>query len=219
MLDLRTSALCVALPVAVVGAFALGSERVDQWLAHGPIQAGHADVRCDGCHLPGRGTTRQQIQAKLWHAVGLREDDVDFGRIEVTSDACLDCHARPNERHPIYRFREPRFIDALQVVEADNCLGCHSEHHDTRVDVGQEICRACHDDLKVKNDPLDVAHVELIAREDWASCMGCHDFHGNHGFKPPASLASRIPTPVIDAYFANGASPYGTEKLFEAKDK
>lgn len=219
MPDLRTSALCVALPVAVLGVFALVTDRADQWLAHGPIQTGHETISCAGCHLPGEGTTRQQIQAKLHYVFGLREDNVEFGRMAVTSDACLDCHARPNERHPIYRFREPRFIEALQSVQADTCLGCHSEHHDRRVDVGLEICIACHDDLSLKNDPLDVAHADLVAREEWDSCMGCHDFHGNHGFKPPASLASRIPGPVIEAYFTTGASPYGTRKTFEAKEK
>lgn len=219
MQTLRKTALCVALPVAMLGVAALGFDIADDWVAHGPVQAGHAKVACDGCHIPSPGNTRQQIQAKLHHAIGWRADNVDFGRAAVDSAACLTCHERPNERHPIYRFREPRFIEAVQVVSADSCLGCHSEHQDRRIDTGPEICSACHDDLKMKNDPLDVAHADLVAQEQWGSCMGCHDFHGNHAFKPPTALASRIPPAVINAYFANGASPYGSSKLFEAKDK
>lgn len=217
MLDFKKSALCMALPVMFLGGVALESPKAQTWLAHGPIQSGHAEVDCAGCHQASPGTIRQQIQANVHYILGLRPDSADFGKAAVTSETCLDCHERPNERHPIYRFREPRFIEALETVAADTCLGCHTEHRDERVASDMGVCRACHDDLKMKNDPLDRSHAELVAAKEWGSCMGCHDFHGNHVFEPPKLMAARIPEGQIRAYLSNGPNPYGTRKLYEAK--
>lgn len=206
----------MALPVMLLGGLALTSPEAQGWLAHGPIQSGHAQVDCAGCHEASPGTLRQQIQANVHFALGLRPDSADFGKAAVTSETCLSCHDRPNERHPIYRFREPRFMDALQIVAADSCLGCHSEHRNARVDSEMGVCRACHDDLEMKNDPLDRPHADLVAAKQWGSCLGCHDFHGNHVFEPPKRMASRIPEAGIRAYLGSGPTPYGTRKLYEA---
>ncbi|WP_323781634.1 hypothetical protein [Leisingera sp.] len=127
-MTLRRTALSMALPVFCLGAMSLWTRPAAHWLAQGPLQQGHEEVSCAGCHTPSPGSTRQQVQAKLAYSLGWRAADVDFGNGPVTSDHCLDCHERANERHPIYRFREPRFEPALQQVRADSCLGCHSEH-------------------------------------------------------------------------------------------
>ncbi|MDO6731119.1 hypothetical protein Q4577_13880 [Marinovum sp. 2_MG-2023] len=216
-MNLRLSAFIVAVPVALLGAVGIWSEPANHWMAHGPIQSGHAEVSCRGCHVESPGTTRQQIQAKLAYVMGRREEPADFGRSEVTSDQCLDCHQRPNERHPIYRFREPRFIEALQQVEADSCLGCHTEHAAARVSSDTRICSACHSDLKLANDPVNVPHITLIKNEKWGTCLGCHDFHGNHSYEPPTHVRDLIPEPEIRAFFGQGPSPYGPFKMFEGK--
>lgn len=218
-MDLRQSAILMALPVMVLGAVGIWTETGERWFAHGPIQQGHADVACRDCHGPSPGTARQQIQAKLHHVLGLRDDAADFGRTEVTSDQCLACHQRPNERHPIYRFREPRFIEALQEVPADTCLGCHSEHQAARVAADTRFCATCHGDLKLANDPVNIPHKTLIANEKWGTCLGCHDFHGNHAYEPPTHVQSLISEMEVQAYFGQGQSPYGPFKLFEAKDQ
>ena len=154
----RNLALALVLPLAATaGVLALGGP-VERLTAHGPIQTGHTDVACRECHLPAPGTLRQQVQAGLRHAVGLRADKVDFGYAPVSSEACTACHARPNERHPIYRFREPRFQSARAIVDATTCLGCHTEHRAERVAAPLDVCKACHDTLVLKLDPLDRPH-------------------------------------------------------------
>ena len=64
---------------------------------------------------------------------------------------------------------------------------------------------------------MNIPHDRLIAEEKWESCLGCHDFHGNHVFEPPTRVQAMIPGAAIRAYFHQGAGPYGTFKHFEAK--
>ena len=215
-MDLRRSARSIAVPVMLLGAVGLWPGTADHWFAHGPIQQGHADVACRDCHQPSPGTTRQQIQAKLHHALGLRAEAADFGRASVSSAQCLECHQRPNERHPIYRFREPRFIEAVKAVQADDCLGCHSEHDAARVAIDTRFCAACHGDLKLANDPVNIPHMTLIKNDKWGTCLGCHDFHGNHAYTPPTQVQHMLPERAVQGYFRQGDSPYGPFKLFEA---
>ncbi len=214
----RIWALLAVLPTAVWAGFALTQANIKTSLAHGPLIAAHDGVACVQCHKETQGTVRQQVQAQVRYVLGLRETPVDFGYAAVQSDQCLACHARPNERHPIYRFREPRFAEAVTQVEARSCLGCHSEHRPEIVTAQPTLCQACHGDLVVKNDPVDVPHVTLVAQDNWRSCLGCHDFHGNHAFKPPSKLAEALPEPAIWAYFEGGADPYGSPKLYEGKE-
>jgi hypothetical protein len=215
----RRIGLISAVPVAILGLIVLLGGAGETLIAHGPIQSGHAALACAECHLPAPGSTRQQVQANFRYLIGLRETPVDFGYAKVGSAACLGCHRRPNERHPIYRFREPRFQKAKDVVDATTCLGCHNEHTDSRVAAEPTFCQACHDTLKLKIDPLDIPHETLIANKDWTSCLGCHDFHGNH--KAPAPLR-RIEAHQLDAllaYLKNGADPYAPVKIYEASYK
>lgn len=208
------------MPVAGLGGLVLATDYAQTLVAHGPIQADHASLACADCHDKAKGTVRQQVQANLRYAVGLRDHPVNFGSVPVTSRTCLDCHARPNDRHPIYRFQEPRFADAVKQVEATSCLGCHSEHEGRRVTqaAGMTFCVACHDTLKMRNDPLDVPHVTLIADKNWRSCMGCHDFHGNHPVKAPVRLREAVTPGVVAGYLAQEASPYGASKSYKAKE-
>lgn len=216
---IRKIAIVFAIPVAVLGWAALSYPSQMTLLAHGPIQAGHEDLVCSDCHIASPGTVRQQIQGKLHYWMGLRETAVDFGYAEISSQQCLDCHERANERHPIYRFNEPRFSEAKEVVDATTCLGCHSEHTGHRAFSDPKICRACHGDLALKSDPLDVSHIELIKEENWGSCLSCHDFHGNHRHEVPVFLQNAIPEAEIRAYLRDGPSPYGDNKIFEGERK
>ena len=42
----------------------------------------------------------------------------------------------------------------------------------------------------------------------WETCLGCHDFHGNHAMKAPRRLGDAIPSDQIQRYFDGGRSPY-----------
>lgn len=215
----RRFALLLATPLVLAAGTIAVTDRGNSLIAHGPIQTGHSDIDCADCHAPAPGSARQQIQANLRHLAGLRSVPADFGYAPVSSAQCLDCHERPNERHPIYRFREPRFTEARDVVEATSCLGCHSEHRAERVSAELTFCRACHGELELKLDPLDVPHHELVAAGDWNSCLGCHDFHGNHARTPQTRVLDAHEVEALLDYLKNGASPYGREKIFKAENR
>lgn len=217
--QLRWLALFVMMPVAALGAVVLTVPNVKEVVSAGPIQHGHADISCSGCHKESPGTIRQQAQANVRYVLGLRQGPVDFGYAAVTSGVCLDCHERPNERHPIYRFNEPRFVEALASVQANSCLGCHTEHTEERAFVEPTFCVACHEDLTLKSDPIDVPHATLIADDRWETCLGCHDFHGNHAVRPQLVLDEAYDVEGIASYLADGPSPYGEGKIYEARKK
>ncbi|GAA6181910.1 hypothetical protein NBRC116594_33480 [Shimia sp. NS0008-38b] len=213
----RMLALIAAIPSVVLAGFTLWFPDIKRALAYGPLIDAHTDVDCVQCHVPSRGTVRQQIQAKTHHLIGLRESSVDFGYQPVTSTACLACHARPNERHPIYRFNEPRFSEAVRKVDARSCLGCHSEHGPQIVDVQIGMCSNCHTDIVVKNDPIDIKHDTLIRDGRWESCLTCHDFHGNHAFQAPLVVSEGLSINAIRSYLVMGNDPYGSEKLYKSR--
>ena len=217
--QVRRIGLMAAIPVVVlsggIGFGGLGQSLISR----GPVIAGHGDLDCVSCHTPARGTTRQQLQLNVRYVLGLSRHRADFGYVKVSSEACLACHQRPNERHPIYRFREPRFQEAVSEVEATSCLGCHDEHNNQRVSVEIGFCRSCHAELDLKLDPLDVPHDQLIAEKDWQSCLGCHDFHGNHKAAPPVRRLDALQLDQLLAYLKDGADPYGVEKIYLAVAK
>ena len=215
--SVRFWAVLAMMPTAVWAGLALTSSKTQTSLAHGPLIAAHDGVACVQCHSTAQGTVRQQVQAQVRYVLGLRKTPVDFGYVAVQSEQCLACHARPNERHPVYRFREPRFAEAVRQVSAQSCLGCHSEHIPQIMTEAPTVCQTCHGDLVVKNDPVDTPHMTLVAQKNWESCLGCHDFHGNHAFKAPTKLADAVPAEAVRAYLLGGDDPYGTPKLYEGK--
>lgn len=187
-------------------------------LAHGPMNTGHEGFRCESCHEPAPGTLRQQLQANVRHLVGLRATAADFGRRDVGNEVCIDCHERPDDRHPVYRFLEPRFAQARRDLAPQRCESCHHEHSGERVTLTDiAYCRSCHGETRLKRDPLDVSHADLIAARRWETCLGCHDFHGNHVMKTAERLEDAIAPEVIRTYFAGGASPYGRERRHPAR--
>ncbi|WP_100612731.1 cytochrome c3 family protein [Confluentibacter lentus] len=187
----------------------------ETYISLGPMNAGHEDLSCFTCHADAKGNLWQQLQSNISHAVGARKDGVDFGTQDVTLNNCLGCHDRPNDRHPNYRFSEPRFKEAVKKIDARTCITCHSEHHSERVTVASiDYCMNCHQKLEVENDPLDIDHKTLIANEEWFTCIQCHDFHGNHTYKVPTKLKDTIPMKTIQDYFKGSEDPYGTNKKY-----
>jgi hypothetical protein len=177
--------------------------------APGPMNTGHADLACTSCHQPAPGTVRQQLQAfaRDW-LVGV-DPRADLGFRAVGNAECQRCHDRPDDRHPVYRFLEPRFADARAALHPELCVSCHQEHAGSRVTVADgTYCRHCHADLVVEHDPLDVSHRSLIEQKRWDTCLGCHDFHGNHDMKPPERLDAAIPAAAVQTYLRGGLSPY-----------
>jgi hypothetical protein len=186
--------------------------------ARGPMNAGHEDLKCASCHKDAPGSARQQIQANLRFILGQRQTPADFGHGDVGNEICLACHERPNDRHPVYRFLEPRFAKVRLKLHPETCLSCHAEHTGKRITVGETgYCVNCHKETKLRKDPVDVPHERLIALRLWETCLGCHDFHGNHIMKTAKAVENAIPRERIRAYFEGGPSPFGEERYHKAK--
>jgi len=188
----------------------------ERFTAKGPLTPGHEGLDCGACHQPAPGSLRQQAQAGFRHLVGMREEAEYLVSRPVQMEACQRCHERPEDRHPVHRFLEPRFAEAREAIHPENCLSCHREHQGERVRldaVGQGYCMHCHKDTEVANDPLDVPHRDLIAQDRWETCLQCHDFHGNHRWQVPARMREAIPVEAVKAYLRDAASPYGQKTL------
>jgi hypothetical protein len=185
--------------------------------AKGPANAGHTTLVCTDCHKEAPGTVRQQIQAKVQFWLGLRRTNAPFGHAPVGNEQCVNCHAREQDAHPVHRFLEPRFAEARTELGAQWCVNCHREHKGTRVTMTPTSCSACHRDIGLKREPLDVSHRELAAREQWSTCLGCHDYHGNHKRVVQTRLEDAIPIAEIIDYFNGKNSPYGPDLKYPAK--
>lgn len=187
------------------------------WRSKGPANTGHESVACDGCHMSAPGTLRQQVQAKVHFWVGLRETGTAFGHKPVDNRDCLACHARASDNHPVDRFTEERFAPARRALAAHSCSGCHTEHAGRRVTMPTTGCQHCHDELALKNDPLDVPHSRLVADKNWQSCLGCHDFHGNFVRQTQKRLTDAYSTEAVEDYLAGGPSIYGSQRRYQAR--
>ncbi|MEO9512093.1 MAG: cytochrome c3 family protein [Flavobacteriaceae bacterium] len=187
----------------------------EEYISLGPMNSGHGDISCATCHADAKGNLSQQIQSNISHLFGARKNGVDFGTQDVSAENCLQCHDRPNDRHPTYRFSEPRFADVIEQINTTTCITCHSEHHGERVTISPvNYCMNCHQDLIVEDDPLDISHKQLIANKEWFTCIQCHDFHGNHRYEVAEKLKDTIPMKKILVYLKGGQDPYGTDKKY-----
>lgn len=71
----------------------------------------------------------------------------------------------------------------------------------------------------MKTDPLDVPHRELVAKGQWNTCLGCHDYHGNHKRLTQTKLQDAYAIKAIQDYLAGGPSPYGNDLKFPTQWK
>jgi Cytochrome c3 len=184
--------------------------------AAGPANSGHEQLDCVQCHTPADGTVRQQVQANFRHLVGLRSAGADFLHRPVENVDCLACHQNPDDRHPVYRFEEPRFAEVRATLAPQNCVSCHSEHSGRRVTAEPTMCVSCHTDTEIKNDPAVPSHAQLLAEERWSTCLQCHDFHGNHVRTTPNRLVEALVLGDVEKYLAGGPAVYGTEVRYPA---
>lgn len=208
---------CIGVALGLLIFILLPLKSNEEYRSIGPMNAGHEEFSCNTCHSDAEGNLWQQVQTNMQYGMGLRENGTDFGTIDVETQKCLACHDRDNDRHPTHRFLEPKFRKAVAKIDATNCNTCHSEHHGKRVTIKKtNYCMNCHEDLTVKNDPLDVSHVKLIQDKAWGTCLQCHDFHGNHEYKVPNKMADTISTEHLKTYFEGGKDIYSENKKFTA---
>ncbi|MFA6961907.1 MAG: cytochrome c3 family protein [Opitutaceae bacterium] len=100
----------------------------------------------------------------------------------VKTDACNQCHAEDlkkfRDTHPKSKFTDPRNVDRLKSISADECITCHREHrpeitHAMGVTQPDDYCYHCHKDI-AKERPT---HKGL----PFSGCnaSGCHNYHDN----------------------------------------
>ncbi|MGI9331903.1 MAG: hypothetical protein ACR2RL_01980 [Gammaproteobacteria bacterium] len=106
---------------------------------------------------------------------------------------------------------------ALGVIAGLACLGVLLLPSQKRLHAPGPM-NTGHEETRLKNDPLDITHAALIAAERWQTCLGCHDFHGNHVMKTKARVAEIWPHPQLQAFFAGGPSPYPQTLYHKATD-
>jgi predicted CXXCH cytochrome family protein len=177
---------------------------------HGHPNTGHEKLQCVACHVEAPGSTRQTLQAKVKHAIGMRQTGAVLGMQPVTTATCIQCHANPDDRHAPNRFLEPRFAQARAETGAQACVSCHREHSAARLTVANPgYCASCHQDLKVKNERTSPTHDFLVSTKQWGTCLQCHDYHGNHRFHAPLRLQDAATLDALTRYFRDGPSPYG----------
>lgn len=208
----------IGLVIGLTCIFILVMPGQEQFHVKGAMNVGHEQLSCQSCHKSARGTSRQQIQANAKYLLGLRKVPVDFGHEPVTTAICLKCHDRPNDRHTVFRFFEPRFADARKKIQPQFCTSCHLEHSGKRVTINQTTyCIHCHKDTKLKHDPITISHEDLIIANRWESCLGCHDFHGNHVMEINTVVKQALTSERIQEYFEGGASPYSKTKYYKTR--
>ena len=209
--------MAVGMFTSAVVIVSLRQPQNTDWLAKGPMTPGHKDLSCTSCHYEAEGSLRQQLQAKTKFHTGLRHTDADFGLLKVENTACLSCHDRQDDHHPVFRFNEPRFAELRKSLDATQCSTCHTEHNGTLASVPKtSICLSCHQDLKIKKDPLEISHEQLIANHLGNTCMQCHDYHGNHQMALRTSIKDTIPVQAILRYLNIGTDPYSKQKIVKA---
>lgn len=208
----------VGIIVSILAVLFLFLPSSQMYLRNGPMLPGHEELKCFSCHKEQKGTFRQQIQANIQYLLNNRENLVSVGLRSVENRECLQCHARPNDKHPVYRFREPKYRKARENIRADSCITCHLEHKNKRVTVQPNFCMHCHGELSLKNDPLDISHERLVQDKKWETCLTCHDFHGNHEMKLENEIAKGLDLNTLKNYFDRVDNPYPGKIIHKAKN-
>lgn len=191
-----------------IGVMIFATPGMERLSAPGPASPGHGALDCDDCHTPAPGSIRQQLQAIAGHALGLRTHAAELGMRPIGNDACTSCHERPDDRHPPFRFLEPRFAEIRRELAPERCVSCHAEHRGAALTAELDLCRHCHADLVLEEDPIEPPHALLVRVPRFDTCLRCHDFHGNHEGEAPTALSRSIPERALRDYLSGGPSPY-----------
>jgi len=190
-----------------------------QFKMKGTYNTGHENLKCEDCHFEAEGNLRQQVQhnVKTFLKVHEHKTYIDVGHKRVDNTACLSCHQRPNDRHPVSRFKEIRFAEQRKELGIHECRACHSEHTGTSMSIlPSNYCQSCHENTEVKDDPLDIKHQDLFRDGKWNTCLQCHDFHGNHIYKVPQYMKDTIPLLDVQNYLKGEKVIYSTRKHHKA---
>lgn len=140
---------CIALIAWFSAAFAMDSKQV---FLPGETSVGHYlfETSCSSCHE---------------------------GFKPVSNDTCMRCHEAEmaEDVHGTQKFRDPRWAQDLEKIEALTCTTCHNEHvhmFGRGVHLQADLCMACHDGI-IDGDLK--SHDGFSADGCWTA--GCHNYH------------------------------------------
>jgi len=105
-----------------------------------------------------------------------------FGGADVIQGACINCHGadlkEARDSHPKSKFTNPRNASRVKVLDARECITCHTEHkHEITQSMGvtlpDDFCFKCHADIEDDRP----SHKGI----DFKTCAtgGCHNYHDN----------------------------------------
>lgn len=212
----RTYSLLTFFLIALLVVIGTRKSYGDEFIAAGPLNTGHEEISCVECHKDEEGTIREQLQGQIDSYLHAGSESPFFVKRPLQSGDCISCHDKGADRHPIHRFNEPKFSQAKQSIHPEKCTSCHLEHNGKRITIdNRAFCIHCHDNLKLKKDPIKPSHSLLIENSNWESCLQCHDYHGNHIRETPTNYKDTISQEDIKIYFEGGKDPYSKEKYFK----
>ena len=173
---------------------------------HGHFQI---EMSCESCHT-SNFTSSSEIQA-----------------------ACISCHQdelqRAKDSHPKAKFGDPRNADRVSILDARECVTCHSEHRPEvtatmGISLPDDYCYHCHQ--TISEDRPSHKGMTFDSCDD----AGCHNYHDNTALyedylakhlDEPNQLASpmvpaRNPIKSLSQLDRTEADPPSTEERYTA---
>ena len=138
----------------------VSEEEPDEVFLIGDLTSGHHQigVSCSACHTDA------------------------FGGGEVIQNACMNCHGEElemaHDSHPKSKFTDPRNANRIEIIDARECVSCHTEHQpDVAGIMGLtlpvDFCMECHAEIVNERD----SHKGMGF--DTCASAGCHNYHDN----------------------------------------
>lgn len=105
-----------------------------------------------------------------------------FGGRDALQQACIGCHGaeleEADDSHPASKFNDPRNVERLEKLDAQQCVTCHVEHRpdmarEMSVTLPRDVCFHCH------SGPEEMPPDHEGMAFDTCTNSGCHNFHDN----------------------------------------
>lgn len=125
----------------------------------------------------------------------------------VSNETCTRCHEAElaEDVHGVKKFRDPRWAEYREKIDALTCTACHNEHvhmFDRGVHIQPDLCMVCHEELTLTQLK---SHEGFEADGCWTA--GCHNYHDHRtistGFlrqnmgEPPMLPVQQLPDRTV----------------------
>ncbi len=136
---------------------------------------------------------------------------------KVSNENCSRCHEAElaEDKHGEKKFRDIRWAEDLEKLDALTCTTCHNEHvqmYGRGVHLQPDLCMACHQGI-IEGDMT--SHDGFTADGCWTA--GCHNYHDHRsistGFlydgldQPPMLPVQELPKIVVEAQLETAPNP------------